>query len=42
VDILWGVIEHDLPALTRCVRAELGINLEPKGRERDTGLDIDP
>ncbi len=41
-DIVWGIVEKDLPALTTCVRAELELRRERGGpeHERDTGLDI--
>jgi uncharacterized protein with HEPN domain len=42
LDIVWSIIERDLPELARCVRVELGVRREREGsaRERDTGLDI--
>jgi len=41
-DIVWGIVERDLPELARCVRVELKVRLEREGpvQERDTGLDI--
>lgn len=41
-NVVWAIIERDLPALAQCVRAELGLRRdhEPPGHEPDTGLDI--
>jgi len=41
-DIVWAIIDHDLPELARCVRAELDLRREREGltRGRDTGMDI--
>jgi uncharacterized protein with HEPN domain len=42
LDIVWSIIERDLPELARCVRVELGLRRERAGpvQKRDTGLDI--
>ncbi|MHB8669819.1 MAG: HepT-like ribonuclease domain-containing protein [Acidimicrobiales bacterium] len=42
LDIVWGIIERDLPELARCLRVELDLRREREGptRGRDTGLDI--
>jgi uncharacterized protein with HEPN domain len=41
-DIVWGIIERDLPELARCVRVELEVRREQEGpaQRLDTGPDI--
>jgi len=41
LDIVWDIIERDIPPLAECVRTALEVNREREERERDTGLDID-
>jgi uncharacterized protein with HEPN domain len=41
LDIVWAIVEHDLPLLAECVRAELSVrNQRGRSVPRDTGLDI--
>ncbi|MHB1928251.1 MAG: HepT-like ribonuclease domain-containing protein [Acidimicrobiales bacterium] len=39
-DIVWAIVQHDLPELARCVREELALRNE-RDRPRDTGLGLD-
>lgn len=38
LDVVWGIVQHDMPSLARCVRSELA---QRKGRE-GPGRDQEP
>lgn len=41
LDIVWDIIERDVPPLATCARTALEVHHEREGRERDTARDMD-